>query len=286
MNSARSDHGLDHLSARDFQRLAQFIHEYSGIKMPPTKQTMMEGRLRKRVRATGLGSFAAYCRHLFDQNGLAGETLHLIDVVTTNKTEFFREPKHFQFLAESALPQLLSQRKPGTSPNLKIWSAASSIGAEIYTLAMVLAEEARRIGGFRFNILGTDISTRVLETAVTAIYPEAMIEPVPMELRQRYLLRSKQSSAGLVRVAPELRKVAHFERLNLMDESYPVDRDMDVIFCRNMLIYFDKETQQMVLTRLCEHLRKGGYLFLGHSETLSGFGLPLTPVGTTVFRRL
>jgi chemotaxis protein methyltransferase CheR len=246
---------------------------------------MVEGRLRKRVGANGFANLTEYCRHLFDDGGLAAETIHLIDVVTTNKTEFFREPEHFRFLIDTAMPEIFRQRRAGPHTLVKVWCTASSIGAEPYTLAMVLSDLGRARDGFRLNILATDISTRVLETAATGIYPEAMIAPVPMELRKRYLLRAKSASRGLVRVTPELRKLVQFGRLNLMDTSYPVDRDQDVIFCRNMLIYFDKPTQQAVLTRLCGHLRPGGFMFLGHSESLAGFGLPLRPVGTTVFRR-
>jgi chemotaxis protein methyltransferase CheR len=233
----------------------------------------------------GFGNFSDYCRYLFDQGGLATESIHLIDVVTTNKTEFFREPDHFKFLADIALPRLLSERKTGSNTLVKAWSTASSIGAEPYTLAMVMDDVGRRLGGFRMSILATDISTRVLETAAAAIYPEAMIAPVPLDMRKRYLLRGRNASHGLVRVVTEIRRLVQFGRLNLMDADYPVDQDMDLIFCRNMLIYFDKPTQQMVVTRLCDHLRPGGFLFLGHSESLAGFGLPLSPIAPTVFRR-
>jgi chemotaxis protein methyltransferase CheR len=277
--------GVDHLNTQDFRRLARFIHDYSGIKMPSTKQTMVEGRLRKRVGATGLGNLGEYCRYVFDEGGMAAEAVHLIDVVTTNKTEFFREPDHFRFLTDSALPQLLSERKACSNTLIKAWSTASSIGAEPYTLAMVMDDCSHLSGGFRISIIATDISTRVLETAAAGIYPEAMIAPVPLDMRKRYLLRGRNQSKGLVRVVPALRRLVRFGRLNLMDAAYPVDPDMDIIFCRNMLIYFDKPTQQAVLQRLCEHLRPGGYLFLGHSESLAGFGLPLMPVAPTVFRR-
>jgi chemotaxis protein methyltransferase CheR len=278
--------GLDHLNARDFARLARFIHDYSGIKMPPTKKTMVEGRLRKRVGAIGCASFAEYCRHLFDGGGLEAESIHLIDAVTTNKTEFFREPDHFRFLAETAVPGLLSDRRAGRPAQVKVWSSASSIGAEPYTLAMVLADLSARLDGFRFSVVATDISTRVLETAVKGIYPEEMVAPVPIEMRRRYLLRAKTATRGVVRIAPELRRHVQFGRLNLMEPPYPLDRDMDIVFCRNILIYFDKPTQQKVLERLCDHLRPGGYLFLGHSESLAGLGLPLVAAGTTVFRRI
>jgi chemotaxis protein methyltransferase CheR len=223
---------------------------------------------------------------VFDAGGLAAEAIHLIDVVTTNKTEFFREPEHFRFLAGTAVPRLLSERRATNNQWLKVWSTASSIGAEPYTLAMVMHDLSRRLGRFRVSIVATDISTRVLETAAMAIYPEAMIAPVPLDLRKQYLLRSKDPAQGTVRLVPEIRRLVSFGRLNLMDETYPLDRDMDIIFCRNMLIYFDKPTQQAVLTRLCTHLRPGGFLFLGHSESLTGFGLPLNPVGSTVFRHV
>jgi chemotaxis protein methyltransferase CheR len=274
--------GLDHLSSRDFSRLAQFIQDYAGIKMPPTKKTMVEGRLRRRAAANGFATLTDYCRHLFDHDGMDAESIHLIDAVTTNKTEFFREPDHFRFLADVAVPELLAQRR---RREFKVWSAASSIGAEPYTLAMVLADLQQSLGAFAFSVFATDISTRVLEIAVRGIFAEQMIAPVPMEMRRRYLLRSKDPAQALVRIAPELRRHVQFGRLNLMDSSYPLDRDMDVIFCRNILIYFDKPTQQAVLERLCDHLRPGGYLFLGHSESLAGLGLPLKPAGTTVFRR-
>jgi chemotaxis protein methyltransferase CheR len=278
--------GLDHLSGRDFQRLAQFIQDYSGIKMPPTKKTMVEGRLRKRVGAVGAGTLTEYCRQLFDHGGLEAESIYLIDAVTTNKTEFFREAEHFRFLASTAIPTLLSERRASSLALVKVWSAASSIGAEPYTLAMVLADLSAKHDDFRISVLATDIATKVLETAIKGIYPEDMIAPVPMEMRLRYLLRGKGASRGLVRIAPALRRMVEFGRLNLIEMPYPVDRNMDVIFCRNILIYFDKPTQQKVLEQLCDHLRPGGYLFLGHSESLAGLGLPLQPAGTTVFRRL
>jgi chemotaxis protein methyltransferase CheR len=276
--------GQDHLSQRNFQRLATFIEGYSGIKMPPTKVTMIEGRLRRRLRATGMADLKQYCDFLFEKDGLATEAIHLIDVMTTNKTEFFREPDHFRFLIEQAVPRLLTSAKSGSTA-LKLWSAACSTGAEPYTLAMVLADLAQQNTGLHYAITATDISTEVLDIAVSGIYPEAMVAPVPPEFRRRYVLRSKDRSRRTVRIIPELRTAIRFARINLMEAPYQVERDMDIIFCRNILIYFDKETQQAVLQRLTDHLRVGGFLFLGHSETLAGFHLPLEPVGPTVFRR-
>ncbi len=277
--------GYDRLSQRNFQRLATFIEGYSGIKMPSTKVTMVEGRLRRRLRATGIADLKQYCDFLFEKDGLASEAIHLIDAMTTNKTEFFREPDHFRFLADHVVPRLMSTARGGAGPSLKIWSAACSTGAEPYTLAMVLADLSQQISGPRYAITATDISTEVLDVAVSGIYPEAMVAPVPSEIRRRYVLRSKDRSRGLVRIVPDLRSTVRFARLNLMDATWPVEREMDIIFCRNILIYFDKETQQAVLQHLTDHLRVGGFLFLGHSETLAGFQLPVEPVGPTVFLR-
>lgn len=276
----------DRLSRRDFSRLAQFINGYSGIKMPPNKITMVEGRLRRRVRDTGYPNLAEYCRYLFENGGLESETVHIIDAVTTNKTEFFREVEHFKILANTVLPGFVGARDPNGRISLKFWSAACSTGAEPYTIAMVVADFAKKMPGLQASILATDLSTEVLEEALLGIYPESMIAPVPMPMRRNYLLKAKDRSRGVVRIVPELRKMMKFARLNLMATSYPVDRDMHVIFCRNILIYFDRPTQEAVLSRLCDHLIPGGYLFLGHSESLSGFSLPLASIGKTAFRRI
>lgn len=273
--------GVDQLSSKNFKRLAELIHGYSGIKMPANKRTMLEGRLRRRMRATQIGSLNDYCRYLFEEDGLEAEIVHLIDAVTTNKTEFFREPAHFQFLRNKALPALAK----GGARTIKAWSAACSTGAEPYTLAMVLEEHRRANRRQDYSILCTDLCTQVLGQAVSGIFPEAMIEPVEMELRQRYVMRAKEAGRHEVRIVPELRAKLAFARLNLMDDAYPVDRDMDIVFCRNILIYFDKPTQSKVLSQLCQHLRPGGYLFLGHSESIVGIDLPVRQIANTVFQR-
>lgn len=277
---------LDHLRDADFLRLAKFIEEHSGIKMPPSKRTMLEGRLRKRVAATGCHDLRDYCAFLFERDGMAREVVALIDVVTTNKTEFFREPEHFRVLAEQVVPEVLRNAPPGRAPVLNAWSVAASTGAEAYTMAMVMDAVAVARGRFTPSILGTDISTRVLDTAVLGIYPEEMATPVPPAMRARYLRRGRGNSDGLVRVAPELRQTVRFRRLNLMDSHYRLDTEMDVAFCRNVLIYFDKPTQQAVLERVCAQLRPGGFLFLGHSESLAGFGLPVEATAANVFRKV
>ncbi len=272
----------DSISKRNFDKLARFIYEYSGIKMPLTKLTMLEGRLRRRLRATGISSFDEYCDYIFNHGGLETETVHLIDAVTTNKTDFFREPKHFDYLEQSALPDLVSRGQT----RLRAWSSACSTGAEPYTMAMVLSEFIGRVSGADYSILATDLSTDVLEAARQGIYADTLIEPVPALLRQKYVMVPKQSQRRDVRIVPRLRSRIGFGRLNLMDKSYDVGDPMHIIFCRNVLIYFDKATQAHVLGRLCDCLLPGGYLFIGHSESITGIDLPLKQVSNTVFQRL
>ena len=269
------------LSLRNFNRLGQFIHDYSGIRMPPSKRTMLEGRLRRCMRESGHVSINDYCAYLFDGGGLDRERVRLLDAVTTNKTDFFREPQHFEFLTEVGLPAIAKRR----GGKVKIWSAACSIGAEAYTTAMVIEEFGRQSKRLDYSILGTDLSTQVLSQAVAGRYSEQMIAPVPRDLRARYLMRSRDPKRGEVRIVPALRARLSVARMNLMDEQYPVDNDFDVIFLGNVLIYFDKPTQAKVLKNLCEHLAPGGYLILGHSESIVGVDLPVRPAAHTVFQR-
>jgi chemotaxis protein methyltransferase CheR len=272
------------LSDRHFRIIAELIEGHVGIRLPPGKRIMLEGRLHKRVRALKYSGFSEYVEDLFESDGLDTELVHLIDVVTTNKTDFFREPSHFTFMKEVAISDLLKSRGRGSRP-LKIWSAACSTGMEAYTAAMVLDDMTRAGHGFEFRILGTDISTSVLRIAKAAIYTRDAIEPVPPELTRRYFLSSKDRSRDEVRIVPELRRWTNFVRMNLMDTAYPIDRDVDIIFCRNVLIYFDKKTQRKVVDQLCAHLRPGGYLLVGHSESMIHNGsLGLKQVQPTIFK--
>jgi len=274
---------LKRLSSADFERLSLFIHQELGIKMPPAKKALLESRLQKRLRALGHSSFTEYCEFLFSPGGLDQELVMMIDLVTTNKTDFFRESHHFDFLSRTALPELIKS----AGPVVTVWSAGCSTGEEPYTIAAVMSDFALNNPGigFDYSILATDISTRVLEHARKGIYKEERLAPVPEGVKRRYFLRSRDSSRELVRVCPELREKLRFMRLNFMDETFPIDGQLDIIFCRNVIIYFNKETQERLMWKFCEHLRPGGYLFLGHSETLSGLGLPLKKVSASVYIR-
>jgi chemotaxis protein methyltransferase CheR len=265
--------------------LSRFIYDECGIKMPASKKTMLEARLHKRLRALGMPSFADYCAFLF---GVAGgdELVRMIDLATTNKTDFFREADHFTYLSQRALPEWLKRYGKGGARRLTVWSAGCSSGEEPYTLAMVLHEFAAGSVDFDYRILATDICTQVLEKAHLAVYHEERADHIPAYLKRKYLLRSRDKSSGLVRVVPELREKVRFRRLNLMAGDFGMREQIDIIFCRNVIIYFDRPTQEKLLNRLCDHLPPGGYLFMGHSETLSGLDVPLTQVFPTVYRKM
>lgn len=273
------------LSERDFRRLAEVIYSECGIRMTPHKMVMVEARLRKRLRALGYSNFGDYCAYLFSDDGMEEELVQMINVITTNKTDYFREPRHFEALVQTALPRLAELYGAGKRRPVAIWSAGCSTGEEPYTLAMVLSEYALANPGFQYTILATDISTVVLEKARRAVYSADRVEVIPVSLRKKYLLRSKDRSKNTVRVIPGLRSAVSFRRLNFMDHDFGMRELQDIIFCRNVIIYFDRPTQERVLKRLCRHLVPGGYLFMGHSETLSGLNVPLVSEGATIYRK-
>jgi chemotaxis protein methyltransferase CheR len=273
------------INDRDFARLSSFIHSGYGIKMPEGKRVLLEARLRKRLRVLGMHSYTEYCDYLFSPEGAQNELIHMIDVVTTNKTDFFREPKHFDYLVQTALPELIKIYGAHSRRKYTIWSAGCSTGEEPHTLAMVLSEFAEKQPGFYFSILATDISTRVLEHARRGIYKEEFVQPVPMAMRMKYLLKGKDKNRGLVRAVPQLRSLIDFRRLNFMDSDFGIKEPVDIIFCRNVIIYFDRPTQEKLLNRFSHHMIQGGYLFMGHSETLSGMSVSLQPAGQMVYRK-
>lgn len=274
------------LTEAEFARLGCLIHNICGIKMPPHKKSMLESRLRRRLRRLGLSTFAGYCEFLFSSGGMEQELTSLIDVVTTNKTDFYREAAHFDFLVDRALPELINTFGAGFDRPLRLWSAGCSTGEEPYSLAMVLSEFGRVNPGFSFSILATDISTEVLSKAALGIYAAEKVAPVPEDCKRRYLMRKREGEKTLVRIVPELRALVSFRHLNFMDDDYGIREQFDLIFCRNVIIYFDRPTQQSFLGRLCHHLDEERYLFMGHSETLHGMQLPLKQKAPAVYRKL
>lgn len=274
------------MSAELFDRFSDYIQQELGIKMGRNKHVMLQSRLLKRLRRLGFSTYEEYYEYLFSKEGHQKEIPFFVHQVTTNKTDFFREPSHFSYLTEHALSCLMRENNYTRSKPLRVWSAACSTGEEVYTLAMVLAEYQYAYGQIDFSVLGTDISPKVLKKAAEGIYEDSRVLSVPLQMKKRYLLRSKDRERKLVRIVPELREKTSFEWINLRDESFDLNRKVDVIFCRNVLIYFDRSTQEQVVQRLCSHLFPGGYLFMGHSETLSGFDLPLQQVATTIYKKI
>jgi chemotaxis protein methyltransferase CheR len=271
------------ISSRDYARLCELVYAEAGIRLGTEKKTMLEARIRRRLKALELQSYGQYCDYLFGRQGRKEEIVHFIDVVTTNKTDFFREPAHFDFLVEKALPEASCH---GSGRPFLIWSAGCSTGEEPYTMAIVLTEYAQSHPGFRFRILASDISTVVLGKAELGVYSSDLVDPVAPQLRRKYFMRSRQPGSNRMRVVPELRRAIEYRRLNFMDADYGFSEKADAIFCRNVIIYFDRPTQERILRKLANCLAPGGYMFVGHSETLHDMNLPLTPVAPALYRRI
>jgi chemotaxis protein methyltransferase CheR len=267
---------------KQFRLFSDFIHGEFGIKLPPSKKTMLEARLQKRLRVLGMRDYKEYCDFLFSPAGMDKELFFLVNAVTTNTTDFFREPRHFEVLFGKILPEYYNRSR---NEPFAIWSAGCSSGEEPYTMAMVLSEFAAQNPGFRYSVLATDISVEVLEKAMRAVYTEEKVAPVPNHMKKKYLLRSKDHTRRLVRVVKDLRESITFDRLNFMEE-FDLKISLNVIFCRNVVIYFDRPTQERLFNKFCRHLKIGGHLFIGHSESLAGMTLPLEQVAPTVYRRV
>jgi len=244
---------------------------------------MLEIRLKRRLRSLHFSSYTEYCRYVFAPGSRDKELVYLIDAVTTNKTDFFREPDHFEYLASKALPDLDAQK--GANRKCLVWSAGCSTGEEPYGLAMVLSEHAQAHPGFRFEVLATDISTDVLATARTGIFKFDVVKPVPQRLRKKYLMHSRDPGSDLMRVVPELRTKIEFRRVNFMDANLSLPRAPEIVFCRNVIIYFDRPTQVRLLEKLVRQIAPGGYYFAGHSESLQNMDLPLVLAGPAVYRK-
>lgn len=268
---------------KEFELFSKLIYSRLGIKMPPVKKLMLTSRLVKRLKALGFASYTQYYEYLCTDKGKSEEFNKMIDAVTTNKTDFFREPDHFDFLVTRVLPELVESKNFKDKKTINVWSAGCSTGEEAYTITMVMSDFFSDMN--KFNILATDISSRVLQAGCEAVYAESAIQPIPLNIRQKYLMRGTGDKAGLFRIIPELRQKVAFRQLNLMDSQFNVRPDMDIIFCRNVIIYFDKETQKKLFEKFYKHLVPGGYLFIGSSESLYGVNDDFLSVVPTVYKK-
>ena len=263
------------MSRGTFMRFRSLIHRLSGIALGNGKEGLVRARVSKRIRALGLQDYDAYLDRLMaDPTG--DEIIHLLDVISTNVTSFFREESHFQLLGEAASHWLAEGRR-----HLRLWSAACSTGEEAYSMGMVLlAKLPAGVGDLK--ILATDLSTRALEVAQRGIYESARAAAVPAELRVRFLEKAPEAP-GHVRPVSELRRSITFARLNLASSPFPMSGPFDAIFCRNVMIYFDLEIRQQVLRELFRLLRPGGWLFVGHSESLTGLNRGFRTVAPSAY---
>jgi chemotaxis protein methyltransferase CheR len=265
----------------EFHFLATFMSRETGIVLSAHKRQMVCGRLVKRLRALHMRSFAEYVE-LLQSNAAAGEVEHLVNAITTNITNFFREPHHFEFLKNAVLAPRLTEMP--RRPRIRIWSAGCSSGEEPYSIAMTMADALKSPEMWDALILATDIDTNVLRRAEAGIYPAEALKHIPESYRKRYVRRIAGDS-DRVQMADELRTMIRFRRLNL-HENWPMKGKFDVIFCRNVAIYFDKPTQRKLFNRYADYLNIGGMLYLGHAESLIGVTDRFEVADKTVYRRI
>ncbi len=267
------------LTETQFNKFSTLVFDNTGIFLKPEKKELLNARLGKRLRQCKISSFKEYYDYVqADTSG--DELVHLINSVSTNFTSFFREKSHFEYLTSAVLPEFV---KSGSS-QLKVWSAACSSGEEPYTLSIVLNDFKRQHQSFSFAIQATDISTKVLDIAKAGVYADERIRTMPRDVLRQYFQKGKGSSAGYVKVKRELREPISFSRFNLMGD-FPWREEFDVIFCRNVMIYFNRDTQQELVTKFSHCLKPGGYLFIGHSESLTSIKHPFEQVSTTAYKK-
>ena len=275
--------GVVLLGEAEFRFLRDFVYEHCGIALGEHKRQLVQGRLARRLRALRLPDYAAYCALLReDPQGELGE---LASVISTNVTAFFREPHHYELLERELLPQWLAHKRRD-GDRLRIWSAGCSSGEEPYALAMVLAEALERHGatGMDAKILATDLSPQALEQARQGVYAFDRLGGVSDERRKRWFLRGQGEYDGFASVHPRLRELVTILPLNLLHD-WPMQGPFDAIFCRNVVIYFDKPTKEKLFSRYAQMLPAGGYLFLGHSESMHGLSNDFELIGRTVYRK-
>lgn len=261
------------------QRLCDLVEQNSGIMMPNSKSGLVETRLRRRSIDLGMKDVESYLRWSLEKKNIAAETPRIIDLMTTNTTHFFREIAHYDYLKKEILPAHKSIRP------FKVWSAACSSGEEAYSAAMIMIEHIKTAPGFKYALFGTDISLEMVKKARDAVYPRNLIQEIPAGLREKhFILGTSQAGRPLARVVEQTRKSVKFSTMNLVQKSYPMERDFDLVFLRNILIYFDHQTQKRVVDNIASHIRPGGYLFVGHSETMNVTNDRLTQVSSAVYR--
>ena len=273
------------ITEHEFSVFQQLIKQYAGISLSAAKKSLLQARLGGRLRELGLDSYRAYYLRLIDNRG--DELTEMIDRVCTNETQFFREPRHFEFLSRVVVHDWVAQAAAGFRPRqIRAWSAGCSTGEEPYSLAMVLRDQFGTSSSWDIQILGTDLSTRVLARARAGIWPIAKAREIPAEYLKRFMLKGTGRQEGNMKAAAEIASVVRFDRLNLNDDSYPMTELFDLILCRNVLIYFDQQHRVQIIDRLLRYLRPGGFFFIGHSERLVGLIDKVANIFPTIYVRV
>ncbi len=271
------------LQLREFHQFRKMIFELAGISLADSKVVMVQGRLAKRLRALGLPSYRDYHKYLLADAG-GPETTKFINALTTNKTEFFRESHHFEFLTNKVFPELVKAAESSGSKRLRIWCSASSTGEEPYTIAMTTCEYFNLRKGWDIRILASDIDTDVLNTASEGVYDASRIQDIPVALRKKYFTRTQRSDDGPWKANPSIRDLITFRQINLLKPDWPIHSSFDIIFCRNVMIYFDAASQSRLVDQFAEKLTPNGYLIIGHSESLLGLTDRYKSLGDTIYR--
>lgn len=267
------------LSDRNFGFIRDLVGERTGIVLSDLKRDMTYGRLVRRLRELKLSSFDEYCALL--KSGDEDELINLTNAITTNLTSFFREPHHFEFLSQELLPKLFASK---ADRRLRIWSAGCSSGEEPYTIAMTILESVPQIRNWDIRILATDLDYNMVSRAASGIYTEERVNGIDARRQKRWFRRGRGENAGMVRVSPELQNLITFKQLNLLHE-WPMKGPFDIIFCRNVVIYFNKETQRELFSRYADIMTSDGHLFIGHSESLYKVSDRFELLGRTIYRR-
>ena len=273
------------LSNEEFELFRRLIHDSSGINLTLTKKELVKARLAKRLTKMGIDSFKDYYKYVTKTDKTGKELIHLIDSISTNKTDFFREQKHFDLLNTSILPSLISSKTKAGIKKLRIWCAASSSGEEPYTLAMTVFNHLKPNNGWDVKILATDISTKILGKAINGIYKKELLKDIPAGTISAHFSSVLYENTNCYKAKDHLKDIITFRRFNLMTPEFPFKNPFDFIFCRNVMIYFDPETQSKLASKFYDCLPKDGHLFIGHSETLSRSNTSFKYVQPAVYRK-
>jgi chemotaxis protein methyltransferase CheR len=274
------------ISDREFSLYRKLIYSVAGICLSPTKKAFLEARLTRRIRELGMDSFQAYYQYV-TQNQTGGELEQLLDRVSTNETHFFREPRQFEFLEQQIVPDWKAEGSNGSRPQrIRVWSAGCSTGEEPYSLAMMLLDHFPRGSGWEVEIIATDLSSRALNSARKGVWSIAKAREIPQSYLKRFMRKGTGSQHGYMKASAEIQAIIHFQHLNLNDDHYAVTGPFDLIFCRNVLIYFDAESRARVVDQLVNHLAPAGFLLVGHAESLSGVSDRIRHARPTIYVQL